>query len=196
MSKLEEIKKILEKHRTTYQGVDYVHASPAAIEALCLLICSLEPQPEPKQDELDIMFKVKPDAGRLLSQDVRCDIADGVNKLIPTLSIKQQNAILNLISETAKAQLALDQEHERATLLRIKREIETHTVDSNCHGGWWQEFWKKETPELEVRHSEIVKQLQTTFGPLSDNTSLAQPSPLRVYPTIVTYSAYEEPILG
>lgn len=49
---------------------------------------------------------------------------------------------------------------------------------------------------LEVRHSEIVKQLQTTFGPLPDNASLAQPSPFRVYPTIVTYSAYEEPILS
>lgn len=49
---------------------------------------------------------------------------------------------------------------------------------------------------LEVQYAEIVKQLQTTFGPLSDNTSLAQPSPFRVYQTIVTYSAYEEPILG
>ncbi len=49
---------------------------------------------------------------------------------------------------------------------------------------------------LEVRHYEIVKQLQTTFGPLPDNTSLAQPSPFKVYPTIVTYSAYEEPILA
>lgn len=50
--------------------------------------------------------------------------------------------------------------------------------------------------QLEVRHSEIVKQLQTTFGPLPDNTSLAQPSPFKVYPTIVTYSVYGEPILS
>ena len=49
---------------------------------------------------------------------------------------------------------------------------------------------------LEVQHSEIVKQLQTTFGPLPDNTSLAQPSPFTVYPTVVTYSAYEEPIVS
>ena len=49
---------------------------------------------------------------------------------------------------------------------------------------------------LEVRYAEIVKQSQTTRGPLSDNTSLAQPSPLRIYSTVVTYSAYEEPILG
>lgn len=50
--------------------------------------------------------------------------------------------------------------------------------------------------KLEVQYAEIVKQLQTTFGPLPDNTSLAQPSPFRVLPTFVTYSAYEEPILG
>ncbi len=50
--------------------------------------------------------------------------------------------------------------------------------------------------KLEIRHAEIVKQLQTTFGPLPDNTSLAQPSPFRILPTFVTYSAYEEPILG
>jgi len=50
--------------------------------------------------------------------------------------------------------------------------------------------------QLEVKHSEIVKQLQTTFGPLPDNVSLAQPSPFKVYPTVVTYSAYEEPITG
>lgn len=49
---------------------------------------------------------------------------------------------------------------------------------------------------LEIRHSEIVKQLQTTFSPLSDNTSLAQPSPFRIYTTVVTYSAYEQPILS
>ena len=50
--------------------------------------------------------------------------------------------------------------------------------------------------KLEIQHVEILKQLQTTFGPLPDNTSLAQPSPFRVLPTVVTYSAYEEPILG
>jgi len=49
---------------------------------------------------------------------------------------------------------------------------------------------------LEIRHAEIVKQMQITFGPLPDNTSLAQPSPFRVFPTIVTYNVYEEPILG
>ena len=50
--------------------------------------------------------------------------------------------------------------------------------------------------KLEIRHAEIVKQLQTTFGPLPDNASLAQPSPFKVFPTFVTYSAYEEPILA
>jgi hypothetical protein len=50
--------------------------------------------------------------------------------------------------------------------------------------------------KLEIRHLEIVRQLQTTFGPLPDNTSLAQPSPFKIYHTVVTYSAYEEPILG
>jgi hypothetical protein len=50
--------------------------------------------------------------------------------------------------------------------------------------------------KLEIQYAEIVKQLQTTFGPLSDNTSLAQPSPFKVFPTVVTYGAYEEPITG
>lgn len=50
--------------------------------------------------------------------------------------------------------------------------------------------------KLEIRHAEIIKQLQTNFGPLPDNTSLAQPSPFKVFPTFVTYSAYEEPILA
>ena len=50
--------------------------------------------------------------------------------------------------------------------------------------------------KLEIRHAEIVRQLQTTFRMLPDNTSLAQPSPFKVFPTVVTYSAYEEPILG
>jgi len=49
--------------------------------------------------------------------------------------------------------------------------------------------------KLEIRHAEIIKQLQTTFGPLPDSASLAQPSPLKVFPSFVTYSAYEEPIL-
>ena len=50
--------------------------------------------------------------------------------------------------------------------------------------------------KLEIQYAEIVKQLQTTFGPLPDNTSLAQPSPFKVFPTVVTYGAYEEPIIG
>jgi len=54
---------------------------------------------------------------------------------------------------------------------------------------------KKES-KFESQYVEIIKQLQTTFGPLSDSTSLAQPSPFKVFPTFVTYSAYEEPILG
>ena len=49
---------------------------------------------------------------------------------------------------------------------------------------------------LEVQYAEIVKQLQTTFGPLPDNASLSQPSPYKIFPTVVTYGAYEEPIIG
>ncbi len=48
---------------------------------------------------------------------------------------------------------------------------------------------------LEIQHAEIIKLLQPTFRLLPDNASLAQPSPLTVLPTVVTYSAYEEPIL-
>jgi len=50
--------------------------------------------------------------------------------------------------------------------------------------------------KIEVQYAEIVIQLQTTFGPLPDNTSLAQPSPFKIFPTVVTYGAYEEPIIG
>ena len=50
--------------------------------------------------------------------------------------------------------------------------------------------------KLEIRHAEIIKRFQTTISPLPDNASLAQPSPLTIFPTVVTYSAYEEPILA
>ena len=50
--------------------------------------------------------------------------------------------------------------------------------------------------KLEIRHAEIIKRFQTTISPLPDNASLAQPSPFKVFPTFVTYSAYEEPILA
>ncbi|MEK7354498.1 MAG: hypothetical protein AABZ77_08345 [Chloroflexota bacterium] len=49
---------------------------------------------------------------------------------------------------------------------------------------------------LEVQYAEIVKQLQTTFGPLPDDASLSQPLPYKVFPTIVTYGGFEEPIIG
>ena len=52
------------------------------------------------------------------------------------------------------------------------------------------------TTKLEEQYLEIVKQITTTFGPLPDNTSLAQPSPFRVLPTLVTYGAYDPPIVG
>ena len=50
--------------------------------------------------------------------------------------------------------------------------------------------------KLETQYEEIFKQIQTTFGPLPDNSSLAQPTPLKVFPTVVTYGAYEAPITG
>lgn len=50
--------------------------------------------------------------------------------------------------------------------------------------------------KLETQYAEIVRQLQTSFGPLPDNSSLAQPTSLKVFPTVVTYGAYEEPITG
>jgi hypothetical protein len=49
---------------------------------------------------------------------------------------------------------------------------------------------------LEIKYAEIFKQLNTTYTPLPDNTSLAQNSPFTIYPTIVTYSIYENPIIG
>jgi len=50
--------------------------------------------------------------------------------------------------------------------------------------------------KLEIQHAEIISQMQLTFRPLPDNASLAQPSPFTVFYTVVTYSAYEEPILA
>jgi hypothetical protein len=69
----------------------------------------------------------------------------------------------------------------------------------------WERCKKEETmadkqfaqdKKFEAQYAEIVKQLQTSFGPLPDNSSLAQPTPLKVFPTVVTYGAYEEPITG
>jgi len=50
--------------------------------------------------------------------------------------------------------------------------------------------------KLEIQHAEIINQMRLTFRPLPDNASLAQPSPLTVFSTVVTYSANEEPILA
>lgn len=49
---------------------------------------------------------------------------------------------------------------------------------------------------LEEQYAEIVRTLQTEFGPLPDGASLAQPSPYRTVPTVVTYGAYDQPIMG
>lgn len=56
---------------------------------------------------------------------------------------------------------------------------------------------KKQTPSnknLEAQYEEIFKHLQTSFVLKPDNSSLAQPTPFKVLPTVVTYGAYEIPI--
>ena len=50
---------------------------------------------------------------------------------------------------------------------------------------------------LELQHIEIIKQqVPRTFSPLSDNYSLAQPSPFRKVRSVVIYGISEEPIMG
>ena len=55
---------------------------------------------------------------------------------------------------------------------------------------------EKKTPnktELEKQYEELFKPI-TTQPESSENYSLAQPSPLKTVPSIVTYGVYEEPI--
>jgi len=57
---------------------------------------------------------------------------------------------------------------------------------------------RSDDKKWETQYAEIVKVVQTisTIGPADDNSSLAQPTPLQVLPTFLTYGAYDEPILG
>jgi hypothetical protein len=58
---------------------------------------------------------------------------------------------------------------------------------------------KKKTPvSIEEQYRELFDYQSSVFhAPLSDDSSLEQPSPLKVVPSLTTYNgAYEEPILG
>ena len=48
--------------------------------------------------------------------------------------------------------------------------------------------------KLEIQYEEIFKYLQMNYAIKPDNSSLAQPTPFNVCPTVVTYGAYEIPI--
>ncbi len=48
--------------------------------------------------------------------------------------------------------------------------------------------------KLEEQYAEIVTQLQISFELPLENSSLAQPTPFKVLPTVLTFGAYEEPI--
>lgn len=48
--------------------------------------------------------------------------------------------------------------------------------------------------DLESKYLEIVNKLHSSFVLKSDTSSLAQPLPTKVVPTVVTYGAYEQPI--
>lgn len=50
--------------------------------------------------------------------------------------------------------------------------------------------------ELEKQYLEIMQQTQIIYTQLSETSSLAQPSPAKALPTVVTYGAYEPPIVG
>ena len=47
---------------------------------------------------------------------------------------------------------------------------------------------------LEEQYAEIVTELQLSFELPLENSSLVQPTPFKVLPTVLTYGAYEEPI--
>lgn len=55
---------------------------------------------------------------------------------------------------------------------------------------------EKPNKKLEGSYEEVFRFMQTNLLLLSENSSLAQPLPNETYPTVVTYGAYEEPILG
>lgn len=50
--------------------------------------------------------------------------------------------------------------------------------------------------DLESKYLEIVQEIHSSFVLQSDSSSLAQPLPTKVLPTVVTYGAYEQPIVG
>lgn len=58
------------------------------------------------------------------------------------------------------------------------------------------------TKKKTTKKTELEKQYEELFEPItiqpesSGNYSLAQPSPLKTISSIVTYGAYEEPIMG
>lgn len=60
---------------------------------------------------------------------------------------------------------------------------------------------QKQPPKQQTsQKTKLEKQYEELFGPsprwseVSDNYSLAQPSPFKTVPTVVTYGVYEEPI--
>jgi hypothetical protein len=57
---------------------------------------------------------------------------------------------------------------------------------------------KKTAASIEEQYGELFQYQSALFqAPLNDESSLEQPSPLRVVPSLTTYNgAYEEPILG
>ncbi|MFO0706714.1 MAG: hypothetical protein U0412_07645 [Nitrospira sp.] len=58
---------------------------------------------------------------------------------------------------------------------------------------------KKKGPTLETQYEQFFQPLVQIYGSpslLIEETSLEQPSPLRTVPSVVTYGAYEEPLIG
>ena len=55
---------------------------------------------------------------------------------------------------------------------------------------------EKTNEKIEDQYQEVFKFIQTNIHLQSENSSLAQPMPYESIPTLVTYGAYEEPILG
>ena len=53
-------------------------------------------------------------------------------------------------------------------------------------------------PALEHQYSEFFQYVVPSYSVLisGDESSLEQPSPLKVVPSVVTYGAYEEPLIG
>lgn len=161
MDNNEKIKKILGRYSYDYDGWNVL--STDAFGDVAKAICQLFPKSADNPDG----FKPKPDEGKLLTpKEIGISIANRA-RLVEPLEL----SLMSMFEAVAKAQDAKtaplafsdgytmgskdsemeSKEEERATLRRIKRELEEYKQSDNdtytpfiFSKDEWQEFWKKE----------------------------------------------------